>query len=153
MVALHKFLESNCEIIKISSYAVRPQPIFENAVVNTSIVNLIKTLTPVKKILCTKMYRKGRGFNLEDLLNNLQFIEVKKYKLRGRYPKVSLPIETSILDKLFSITTKVRNLLKKTANLFITAVPEADILKLLQIILLNPLRRKLFVLMKSWLIL
>lgn len=116
MVALHKFLESNCEIIKISSYAVRPQPIFENAVVNTSIVNLIKTLTPVKKILCTKMYRKGRGFNLEDLLNNLQFIEVKKYKLRGRYPKVSLPIETSILDKLFSITTKVRNLLKKNGK-------------------------------------
>ncbi|MBI5206708.1 MAG: Eco57I restriction-modification methylase domain-containing protein [Candidatus Firestonebacteria bacterium] len=28
MTALHKLLEENCETIKISSYSVRPQPIF-----------------------------------------------------------------------------------------------------------------------------
>lgn len=113
MVGLHQLLEKNCRIIKISSYAVRPQPVFESAVVNTSIVFLIKTLTPCENILCTKMYRKGKNFNLEHLINNLQFIEVKKYKLNGRYPKISLPIETEILDKLLSIKTKIADLLTR----------------------------------------
>ena len=113
VVGLHQLLEKNCRIIKISSYAVRPQPVFESAVVNTSIIFLIRTLTPCENILCTKMYRKGKNFNLEHLINNLQFIEVKKYKLNGRYPKISLPIETEILDKLLSIKTKIADLLTR----------------------------------------
>jgi len=112
MTALHNLLEKNCKLIKISSYAVRPQPIFQNAVINTSILFFIKTLTPVEQILCTKMYRKGRGFDLKTLLENLQFIDVKNYKLHGRYPKISLPIETRILYKLFSIKTKTKDLQK-----------------------------------------
>ncbi|WP_353686056.1 N-6 DNA methylase [Thermodesulfovibrio sp. 3462-1] len=113
MVSLHELLENNCKIIKISSYAVRPQPVFESAVVNTSIISFIKTLTPAEKILLTKMYRKGKGFRLEDLSNNLQFIDVKEYKLRGRYPKISLKIEKDILEKLFKIKTKIKDLLRK----------------------------------------
>ncbi|MGB9762581.1 MAG: Eco57I restriction-modification methylase domain-containing protein, partial [Minisyncoccia bacterium] len=113
MVSLHELLENNCKIIKISSYAVRPQPVFESAVVNTSIISFIKTLTPAEKILLTKMYRKGKGFRLEDLLNNLQFIDVKEHKLRGRYPKISLKIEKDILEKLFKIKTKIKDLLRK----------------------------------------
>jgi hypothetical protein len=74
MTALHNLLEQNCKLIKISSYAVRPKPIFQNAVINTSILFFIKTLTPVEQILCTKMYRKGRGFDLKTLLENLQFL-------------------------------------------------------------------------------
>lgn len=113
VVGLHQLLEKNCRIIKISSYAVRPQPVFESAAVNTSIVFLVKTQTPCENILCTKMYRKGKNFNLEYLINNLQFIDVKKYKLNGRYPKISLPIEAQILDKLLSIKTKIADLFRK----------------------------------------
>ncbi|NMB50617.1 MAG: N-6 DNA methylase [Bacteroidales bacterium] len=116
MTALHNLLEKNCKLIKISSYAVRPQPIFQNAVINTSILFFIKTLTPVEQILCTKMYRKGKGFDLKTLLENLQFIDVKNYKLYGRYPKISLPIETRILDKLFSIKTKTKDLQKNNGK-------------------------------------
>jgi len=116
MTALHNLLEKNCKLIKISSYAVRPQPIFQNAVINTSILFFIKTLTPVEQILCTKMYRKGRGFDLKTLLENLQFIDVKNYKLYGRYPKISLPIETRILDKLLSIKTKIKDLIRKNGK-------------------------------------
>jgi hypothetical protein len=116
MTALHNLLEQNCKLIKISSYAVRPKPIFQNAVINTSILFFIKTLTPVEQILCTKMYRKGRGFDLKTLLENLQFIDVKNYKLHGRYPKISLPIETRILDKLFSIKTKTKDLIRKNGK-------------------------------------
>ncbi|MCL0065053.1 BREX-1 system adenine-specific DNA-methyltransferase PglX, partial [Dehalococcoidia bacterium] len=94
MIALHRLLEENCKEIRISSYAVRPQPVFESAVVNTSILFFIKTLSPAERIMCTKMYRKGKRFRLQDLIENLEFIEVKRYKLRGRYPKIGLPIET-----------------------------------------------------------
>lgn len=116
MTALHNLLEQNCNLIKISSYAVRPQPIFQNAVINTSILFFIKTLTPVEQILCTKMYRKSKGFNLKTLFENLEFIDIKKYKLFGRYPKISTPIETQILDKLFSIKTKTKDLIRENGE-------------------------------------
>ena len=111
--ALHTLLEKTCKIIKVSSYAVRPKPVFESAVVNTSIISFIKTMSPVSMILCSKMYRKDKKFNLEYLLNNLQFIDVKKFKLRGRYPKISLFIEKNILEKLFLIKTKIGDIIVK----------------------------------------
>ena len=44
MTATHKLLENTCSLIKISSYSVRPQPVFENAVVNTSILFFLKLI-------------------------------------------------------------------------------------------------------------
>ncbi|MFZ8805774.1 MAG: Eco57I restriction-modification methylase domain-containing protein, partial [Candidatus Calescibacterium sp.] len=99
--SLQYLLEKNCKVIKISSYAVRPQPIFQNSVVNTSIISFIKTLTPAEKILCTKMYRKSKDIKISDILNNLEFIDVKEFKLKGRYPKISYQIEKDILRKIF----------------------------------------------------
>ncbi|TKZ35322.1 Eco57I restriction-modification methylase domain-containing protein, partial [Brachyspira catarrhinii] len=98
---VHYLLENNCENIWVSSYAVRPQPVFQNAVVNTSVIAFEKTLTPCKNLFSTKMYRKGKNFNLSNLINNLKFIEVKDLKMFGRIPKISLPIEKSILQKIF----------------------------------------------------
>lgn len=98
---VHRLLEGNCKEIRVSSYAVRPQPVFENAVVNTSILSFIKTNTPNEVIFSTKMYRKGKGFNLQSLINNLQFAEVKDLKLFGRIPKIGSEIEKSILTKIF----------------------------------------------------
>jgi type I restriction-modification system DNA methylase subunit len=102
MTGIHNVLESNCDILKISSYSVRPQPVFQNAVVNTSILFFTKTETPCTKILATKMYRKNKDFNLQYLVNNLQFIDVFNHRLIGRYPKISLDIERKILDKIYS---------------------------------------------------
>jgi len=99
---LHNLLEKNCKIIKISSYAVRPQPIFQNSVVDVSIISFIKTLTPAEKILCTKMYRKSKDIGISNILNNLEFIDVKEFKLKGRYPKISYQIEKNILQKIFN---------------------------------------------------
>jgi hypothetical protein len=99
--SLQYLLEKNCKVIKISSYAVRPQPVFQNSVVNTSIISFIKTLTPAEKILCTKMYRKSKDIKISDILNNLEFIDVKEFKLKGRYPKISYQIEKDILRKIF----------------------------------------------------
>ncbi|MEZ4524355.1 MAG: Eco57I restriction-modification methylase domain-containing protein [Desulfobacterales bacterium] len=102
MTGLHELLENNCEQIKISSYSVRPQPIFENAVVNTSIIFFMKTNTSCRQIYSTKMYRKNKEFDMQKLLNNLQFVDVQTVKLRGRYPKISTEMEKNILEKLFA---------------------------------------------------
>lgn len=104
LTGVHRLLFENCESIEVSSYAVRPEPVFENAVVNTSIVKFRRTGTKCKKILSTKMYRKGRNFNLSSLVSNLEFANVTDYLLKGRIPKISSPIEVSILKKVFRQT-------------------------------------------------
>ncbi|MCK9265545.1 Eco57I restriction-modification methylase domain-containing protein [bacterium] len=116
MANIHELLEENCRIIKISSYAVRPQPIFENSVVNTAILFFIKTLARNEQIMTTKMYRKGKRFDLANLLKNLQFIDVKDYKLRGRYPKIGLPIEIDMLKKLLKLKIKIKDLLNDSGK-------------------------------------
>ncbi len=112
MTALHNLMEKNCRTIKISSYSVRPQPIFQNAVVNTSIIFFEKTNSPCKQILATKMHRKNKNFNLEMLLNNLNFVDVFGLKLTGRYPKISYIIEQDILAKIFAFNTKICDLIR-----------------------------------------
>lgn len=112
---VHKLLMDNCKNISISSYAVRPKPVFENAMVNTSILQFDKTESPCKSILSTKMHRRGLGFDLQMLVENLQFIDVKNHCLFGRIPKISLPIEQKILDKI-SKKTKIKKLIKTTGS-------------------------------------
>jgi hypothetical protein len=115
--SLQYLLEKNCKVIKISSYAVRPQPIFQNSVVDVSIISFIKTLTPAEKILCTKMYRKSKDIKISDILNNLEFIDVKEFKLKGRYPKISYQIEKDILRKIFdSDNTPIGNLIRNNGK-------------------------------------
>ena len=97
---VHRVLMNKCDDIYISSYAVRPQPVFKNAVVNTSILAFRKTEKPCHGIYASKMYRKGKNFNLQTLVDNLQFVEVKDYVLFGRIPKISLEMEKDILGKL-----------------------------------------------------
>lgn len=99
----HLFFE-NCDDIKISSYAVRPQPVFENAVVNTSIFSLRKTMTKCTSIQSTKMYRKGKNFNLQTLIDNLEFVDAREYILYGRIPKIGTTMERNILKKLSSFS-------------------------------------------------
>ncbi len=102
LTGVHNLLFANCKTVRISSYSVRPQPIFINATVNTSIILFTKTKTPIENLYSTKMYRKGRNFDLLNLIQNLEFAEVSKHLLYGRIPKISSPVELSILDKLKS---------------------------------------------------
>ena len=115
LTGIHRILMGNCDTIHISSYAVRPQPVFKNAVVNTSILLFQKTGSPCQHLYSTKMYRRGNDFNLQKLIENLQFIDVKGQTLYGRIPKIGSEIEKTILNKLFK-QTKLGSFIKTSGS-------------------------------------
>ena len=102
LTGVHRILKDNCDTVHISSYAVRPKPVFENAVVNTSILLFRKTETPCQHLYSTKMHRRGNEFDLKKLIDNLQFVDVKGLTMNGRIPKIGTIIKKSILIKLFN---------------------------------------------------
>jgi hypothetical protein len=59
-----------------------------------------KTKTPCQQLLSTKMHRRNNEFDLQVLLDNLKFIDVKDNLKFGRIPKIGLQIEKDILNKL-----------------------------------------------------
>ena len=115
LTGVHRMLMQNCDTIHISSYAVRPKPVFENAVVNTSILLFKKTGTPCKHLYSTKMHRRGTKFDLQKLIDNLQFVDVKEQTLYGRIPKIGSIIEKTILSKLFK-QTKLGSFIKTSGS-------------------------------------
>ena len=115
LTGVHRILMGNCDTIHISSYAVRPKPVFENAFVNTSILLFKKTETPCRHLYSTKMHRRGNEFDLQKLIDNLQFVDVKGQTLYGRIPKIGSEIEKTILNKLFNYT-KLGSLIKTSGS-------------------------------------
>ena len=109
LTGVHRILMGNCDTIHISSYAVRPKPVFENAVVNTSILLFQKTETPCQHLYSTKMHRRGNEFDLQKLIDNLNFSNVYGYTMIGRIPKIGCEMEKDILIKIFN-NTPIRTL-------------------------------------------
>lgn len=97
---VHKMIMDSCNELYVSSYSVRPQPIFENAVVNTSIFLCQRTDTKCEHVYSTKMHRKGKNFNLQYLIDHLEFTDVRNYLQFGMIPKVGSEMEKGILTKL-----------------------------------------------------
>ena len=104
LTGVHRLLIGNCDTIYISSYAVRPKPVFENAVVNTSILFFKKTETPCQHLFSTKMHRRGNEFELQQLIDNINFVDVNGYTMTGRIPKIGSKMEKNILTKIFKNT-------------------------------------------------
>lgn len=104
LTGVHRLLYSNCEIIRISSYAVRPEPVFKNAVVDTSIILFSKTQSECKHLYTTRLNRKkGSEFSLSNLIENLEFVDVLKLKIPGRIPKIGTEQEVKILQHILSL--------------------------------------------------
>ena len=104
LTGVHRLLIGNCDTIYISSYVVRPKPVFENAVVNTSILFFKKTETPCQHLFSTKMHRRGNEFELQKLIDNINFVDVNGYTMTGRIPKIGSKMEKNILTKIFKNT-------------------------------------------------
>ena len=96
LTGVHRLLIGNCDTIYISSYAVRPKPVFENAVVNTSILFFKKTETPCQHLFSTKMHRRGNEFELQKLIDNINFVDVNGYTMTGRIPKIGSKMEKNL---------------------------------------------------------
>jgi len=112
MMALHELLFNHCETIKVSSYAKRPVQIFRNACIANTIISFVKTNTKCERIFTTKMNRLTEKGGLKRLLGRLKFIDARRFCMRGRVPKISLPIEKRILKKLFAKRhTTIRHLI------------------------------------------
>lgn len=114
MDGIQQLIESKCSVIKIIPFAARPKPVFEQACIGTCILSLYKTNTPIKQLFTSKLYR--RKSSLKYIINNIESIEVYEYKLKSRYPKISYPIEKSILSKLFKQNKTVKNYIDKSGE-------------------------------------
>ena len=103
MTGVHRMLTNNCNTLRVSSYAVRPEPVFKNAVVDTTILTFVKTETKCEHVFSTRLNRKkGNDFSLQKLVDNLAFVDVREFLLYGRIPKIGTRIECSILKKMRS---------------------------------------------------
>jgi len=117
MTALHKLLFDNCETIRVSSYAKRPAQIFHTSCVANTIISLARTNTKCKRLQTTKMNRLPKKKDLEHLLSALKFTDGLRFCMRGRIPKISLPIEKRILKKLFAKSHRpIRELIAENGN-------------------------------------
>ncbi len=98
---IHRILLEKCDNVYVSSYAARPKPVFDRAFINTSILLFTKTGKGCRHVFSTKMYRRNADkFNLQYLVDHLQFTDVKTYMLYGRIPKIGSDVEKSILNKI-----------------------------------------------------
>ena len=108
MTALHNLIESQCEKIFVASFAERPKQIFDSACVKTSIILLKKTGTPLRNLYTTKLVKRTSD-DIQEIINNLQFVDSFEYKIFGRYPKIGTEFERDILKKLFLTGKKLEN--------------------------------------------
>jgi len=115
-ISLHQYIEQNCSAAFFTNFSVRPRPIFLNAVVNTSIIKLVKGKSSNVPIYSTKMYRKKEDNTVEKIIKNINYQEVSRYYLEGRYPKISDDIEKNILTKIRNIKTKISNLIAENGS-------------------------------------
>ncbi|MCL2742989.1 MAG: BREX-1 system adenine-specific DNA-methyltransferase PglX, partial [Planctomycetaceae bacterium] len=113
MAGLHRILFDNCESIWVSSYADSPAKIFVNVSTANSIIAFTRTNTKCTNLWTTKINRLQNRDGLKDLLDNLQFENGVRLCLDGRIPKISLPIEKQILEKIFTFKTNIGSLLQE----------------------------------------
>ncbi len=108
-VPIQNIMEQTSEKIKISSYQERPTQIFDSACLRVSIIELYNTIkyNPNKaKFICnsienTKLQRKRKTDNPNEMMKSLKFINSKDFNLHGRYAKIGEKIDLSILEKIF----------------------------------------------------
>lgn len=109
MTALQNELEQKCETMAIASFANRPRQIFDNACVRTSMLFCQKTGTPTRKLYMTRPVRRGSEMTIQEVIDGLEFVEAYRYKMYGRYPKVSNACEVEILEKMFQAGRRVQD--------------------------------------------
>ena len=117
-IELHKMLLENCEFIKVSSYSHRPAKVFNNAELDVSIFNLIRTNTKCKKLFTTKLNRRNAIQNIGNVLSNLEFINSIDFIQPEAFCKIGLPIEKNIMQKIYSQKQTLKDLMNGKQKLY-----------------------------------
>ncbi|MGX2985174.1 Eco57I restriction-modification methylase domain-containing protein [Helicobacter sp. 23-1048] len=106
---LHKMLLDNCEWIEVSNYGNAPARIFPNADQRVSIINFAKTLTKAKNLFTTKVNLRHSTTSIAEIIDKLHFIDSLDFIQNGAFCKIGLPIEKSIMQKLYAQTHTLKD--------------------------------------------
>ena len=107
MTALHNLLEKNCKVIRVSSYSNRPKQIFDAACIRTSIFGFQKTFSPTENLCTSNIMRRNEENTIQNIIDDLKFVDSLKFKLPGRYPKIGTAQQLEIIKKMFSFNKKI----------------------------------------------
>ena len=110
-IALHKMILDNCKMIRVSSYSNRPAKIFYNADQRVSIINFMKTNTKTKILLTTKINKKLSSQSIDSVIKNMSFVNSVDFVQPEAFCKIGLPIEKSIMQKLYSQKQTIKDLM------------------------------------------
>ena len=110
-IELHKMILDNCEFVKVSSYSNAPSRIFYNADQRVSIINFMKTNTKTKILLTTKINKKLSSQSIDSVIKNMSFVNSVDFVQPEAFCKIGLPIEKSIMQKLYSQKQTIKDLM------------------------------------------
>jgi hypothetical protein len=103
MAPVQELLLSNSSVVKVANFAVRPATLFQDVDMNISIVTGTRSAKSSTTRSCqclttgyTRWYPDERPY----LFDRLAFVDSTEFVTPGRIPKLGLPIERSILQKL-----------------------------------------------------
>ena len=117
-IALHKMLLDNCEFIRVSSYGHRPMKVFPNAEQRVSVISFTKTLSPTKRLMTTKINRRYTTQSLKDLIAAMDFTDSLDFVQEGAICKIGLPIENSIMRKIYAQKQSLKSLMKGKERIY-----------------------------------
>ena len=101
MSSLHKMLKNKFNELKISTYSNRPKKIFPNADQRVAILIGNSDGRFISKLYTTKVNKRYDDISIEQVIENLEYINSIKFLRYGRIPKMGKKIEQEILEKLF----------------------------------------------------
>ena len=117
VTGLHNLILKCCETVAISTYSNRPRKIFDSADQRVAIVVLQKNNKPIKNLLSTKVNKRYENTSIQDVIDNLKFVNSLEFAKYGRFPKVGSQIELNILKNIFESTkNKILNLMDKCGS-------------------------------------
>lgn len=110
MTALHNMMFRVCETVYVSTYSNRPKKIFDSADQRVAIIICQKNNKPMQYLFTTKVNKRYEDTSVQDVIDNLQYVNSLSFVKFGRLPKVGKQIELSILDKLYKSKTTLADL-------------------------------------------
>lgn len=117
-MGLYKMILENCEFVKVSSYSNRPSKIFYNADQRVSIINFMRTNSKTKILLTTKINKRYSNQSIDSVIKNMSFVNSVDFVQPEAFCKIGLPIEKSIMQKLYSQKQNLKDLMVGKQKLY-----------------------------------